>query len=259
MPDNEQAQGAENLTAPFDLEESDHYSKYLLFSRSEMLFLLRALQQKGCMVTAHFDHGNSFFLTSLIEVDGDELVFDYGSNDEMNRKVQGADKVVFTSSLDKVKVQFSLPGLSATTYEGRPAFSGTIPESILRLQRREYFRLSTPLASPLKCFIPTEEGILETTVLDISGGGIGLMLPADRKDFPVDSAFSNCRLELPEEGMINFNMIVRNAFFLTNKSGNSYLRIGCEFDNLSGARLSAIQRYITRIERERKARESGML
>ena len=261
MPENEQAPDTENMTSPFDLEESDHYSKYLLFSRAEMLFLLRALQQKGSMVTAHFDHGKSFFLTSLVEVDGDEdeLIFDYGSNDEMNRRVQGSNKVIFTSALDKVKVQFSLPGLTATTHQGRPAFSGTLPESILRLQRREYFRLTTPLAKPLKCIIPVADGTLDTTVLDISGGGIGLMLPVERKDFPLESTFANCRLELPEEGTINFNMIVRNAFFLTNKSGHNYLRVGCEFDNLSGGRLAAIQRYITRIERERKARESGML
>lgn len=261
MPENEQAPDTEKPTSPFDLEDSDLYSRYMLFSRGEMLFVLRALQQKGCMITAHFDHGKSFFLTSLIDVDtdGDRLVFDYGSSEEMNRKVADADKVIFTSSLDKVRVQFSLPGITPITHEQRPAFSGDLPESILRLQRREYYRLATPVANPLKCFVPAADGILETTVLDISGGGIGLMLPPDRKDFAKDRVFAGCKLELPDEGTIVFDMIVRNAFFQSNKTGNSYLRTGCEFDNLSGAKLAAIQRYITRIERERKARESGML
>lgn len=43
-----------------------------------------------------------------------------------------------------------------------------------------------------------------------------------------------------------------------NRSGQAFLRIGFEFLNLPGARLAQIQRYITRIERERKARDAGL-
>jgi len=53
-------------------------------------------------------------------------------------------------------------------------------------------------------------------------------------------------------------LCVRNAFPVTTKTGNQYLRLGCEYLDLPGTRLTMIQRYITRIERERKARLSGL-
>ena len=59
-------QGIPEQSPPqFELEHADDYSQYLLHSKSEILSVLRSLVQKGAMVTAYFDRGNSFLLTSL--------------------------------------------------------------------------------------------------------------------------------------------------------------------------------------------------
>jgi len=250
----------------FELEQSDAYSKFLLHSKTEILFVLRSLIQKGAMVSVHFDHGKSFLLTSLIALgpDNSEFILDVGSDNEMNGKALTADKLIFTTAIDKVKVQFSLNKLSATSYDGRPAFRGTLPETLLRLQRREYFRLSTPIASPIKCTIPMTRAdgsviVAEAPLLDISGGGVGLMVhPEQAGLYETDIIFSDCRISLPDEGVLVTTLRVRNAFEVTAKNGSHYVRVGCEFVELQGSRLALIQRYITRIERERKARMSGM-
>jgi c-di-GMP-binding flagellar brake protein YcgR len=91
-----------------------------------------------------------------------------------------AEQVLLTTTVDKVKVQFTLGKLSETQSGGLPAFSAALPGQILRLQRREYYRLSTPLTKPVK-FVATirrTDGsalLAEASLLDISGGGIGLM------------------------------------------------------------------------------------
>jgi hypothetical protein len=54
------------------------------------------------------------------------------------------------------------------------------------------------------------------------------------------------------------NLCVRKVSQQETRGGLPYLRIGCEFTSLPGTRLAQIQRYITRMERERKARESGL-
>jgi len=252
--------------ARLELEQDGVYGKYLLHSRTEIVFVLRAVQQKASLITVYFNEGRSFLLTSLLEVNADRglLTFDMGSDAEMNQRALKADRFVFTTSLDKVKVQFSLKQLEQVQYEGRPALRGSIPESVLRLQRREYYRLTTPVANPVRCLLAYtrtsgEPVRLEVPLLDISGGGLGLMVkPELREDFRAGTAFRDCRVELPEEGLLVCNLIVRNAFDVTTKSGNQHLRVGCEFDNLPGTRLTMVQRYITRIERERKARESGL-
>lgn len=266
MSDIHAPSGQESRSAPLELDQGDVYSKYMLHSRSEIVFLLRAIVQKGSLVTVYFDHGQSFLLTAVIMVDADNgtLLFDMGSDEEMNQKALKADRLLFTTSLDKVKVQFSLNSLQQIQHQGRGAFRGAIPDTVLRLQRREYYRLTTPIANPIRSRMNSrrEDGSsaqLDIPLLDISGGGVGLMVdPALREDFVVDTKFSDCRIDLPEEGLLVCNLVVRNAFDVTTKSGNHHLRIGCEFIDLPGTRLTMIQRYITRIERERKARMSGM-
>lgn len=249
-----------------DVEDDDNYSRYLLYSKAEILFVLKALVQKGVMITVYFDGGNSFLLTSLnhIGADGNSLIFDYGSDDEMNRRALQADKLVFTTTLDKVKIQFSLKGLTQTTFEGQTAFGGKLPETLLRLQRREYYRLTTPIANPIKVSVDViladgTKTTIEANMLDISGGGIGLMLPLSLGEtFAIGNVFRDCKFTLPEEGQLVTALSVRNSFPVTTKTGSQYLRIGCEYVDLPGTRLTMIQRYITRIERERKARISGL-
>lgn len=250
----------------FEVEQDGDYSKYLLYSKAEILFVLRALLQKGAMITVYFDGGNAFLLTSLTQIsdDGNTLLFDFGSDQEMNQRALKATKLIFTTTLDKVKIQFSLKGLAQATFQGRPAFSGKPPETLLRLQRREYYRLSTPIANPIKCTINSlvDNGTkrpVEATILDISGGGIGLMVPLTMGEiFPMGTMLRDCSFTLPEEGVLNTTLCVRNAFSVTTKTGTQYLRVGCEYVDLPGTRLTMIQRYITRIERERKARLSGL-
>ena len=250
----------------FELVQSDDDSKYLLHSKKEILFILRAMRDKGDLVTVYFNQGNDFLLTTLLAVsaEGNTLLLDPGSNAEMNRKALAADKLIFVATHDKVKIQFTVRRLDKAEYEGREAFRAAIPGELLRLQRREFYRLTTPIAHPLRCLIPVrladgKRSTIETTVIDISGGGLGVMAPPEGLEFETDHLFENCRIELPDVGTVLATLRVRNIFEFTQRSGARSKRAGCEFIDLSGQMLTLIQRYIIRVERERKARETGML
>lgn len=266
-PDPAAVTGAAMPPQPASLElEQNDYSRYLLYSRSEILFILRSVIQKGCMLTVYFDNGRHFFLTTLLAIseDGDWLYFDPGGDAEINRLALAAKKFLLTTMVDKVKVQFSIAGLQTTQAGARKALAGRTPETILRLQRREYYRLSTPIVNPLKCAlaIPRPDGspiAMELTVLDISGGGVGLQMPTELAGrLEAGALLVDCRLNLPNEGLLTTSLSVRNSFNVTTKTGQNYLRVGCEYVDLPGTRLSMIQRYITRVERERKAKAAGL-
>ncbi|MEW5889816.1 MAG: flagellar brake protein [Pseudomonadota bacterium] len=250
----------------FELIQADDYGKYLLHSRTEILFLLRALQEKGALITVYFNQGTDFLLTSIVSVaaDGSRMVLDYGSSKEMNHRALAADRLVCITSHDKVKVQFILRGVEKIQFQGRDAFCAKVPDTVLRLQRREYYRLTAPVARPLKCFIPVPQPdggrtVIEANVLDISGGGVAVMVPQPGIEFEVDSTFTDCRLELPEMGTLTTTLRVRNLFEITLRNGTRSKRYGCQFIDLPGAMVNLIQRYIIKVERERKARESGLI
>lgn len=266
MSPNEAPQQEQLEKPSFELEQEGAYSKYMLSAPLDILFILRSMHKRGCMATAYFNHGKSFFLTWIISIGRDEksIILDLGSDKETNREALKADRLILSANLDSVKIQFALNGLRETTYEGEPAFLATIPDKLLRLQRREYFRLETSLTNPVRCEVfPTgEDGsaqAMNLVLLDISGGGLSLMAPSEAADyFKTGTLLSNCRLQIPEESVIQVNLCVRSAFSMMSRKGSEYFRVGCEYINLSGARLNMIQRYITKVERERKARESGL-
>jgi len=250
----------------FELEQPDDYSQYLLYSKSEIVSVLRSLVQKGALITVYFDRGKSFLLTSMIALNPNtrSFILDLGSNEEMNRRALLAQKLILTTVVDKVKIQFSISGLTATQYDGRDAFIGTIPEALLRLQRREYFRLSTPIANPIKLAATirrADNSALQVNLplLDISGGGVGLMFATDQAQLlERGEMLKECKLMLPDEGLLVTSLCVRNMFDVTTRNGTRYVRVGCEYVGLTAARLAMVQRYITRMERERKARLDGL-
>ena len=261
---NKKAKSADPASLKFEMVQTAESNKYLLSSRIEILFLLRELMRRGALITAYFNEGSDYLLTTLLSVnDNGQLILDLGANEEMNQKALASSKLIFIANHDKVKVQFSRPGVQQVSFDGRPAFSTTVPEAVMRLQRREYYRLVTPSSRPVKCLIPvhTERGPLrdvEAMVLDISNGGIAVIAPPDGLTLKVGSTLEDCRIVIPDMGTIYTSIQVKNMFDVTLKNGTHVRRAGCQFSHLDGPAMALVQRYIIRIERDRRARETGL-
>lgn len=246
------------------LLEPGDYSQYLLRTKNEILFVLRGLLAGTHHITVHFNEGHDLFLTAILQLDDEGLTLDHGANAETNGRALLAERLFCVTSHEKIRIQFQIRRLKEVMYEGRPAFRAALPEAVLRLQRREYFRLTTPVAHPIKCRIPvmTEAGmsstVMEANVVDISGGGLAVMAPPENLIFSAGDIFENCRIELPDVGIILTSLQIRNVFEITLRNGSRVTRAGCQFTNLPGQMLTLVQRYIIKVERERKARESGM-
>ncbi len=247
-----------------ELLSTDEFSQFMLKSKSEMFSVFRGLVEHVAQVTMFFNEGRDMVLTSLISYDDNGLVLEFGASSEMNRKALEAEKLFCVTQLEKVKIQFILRGLKRIESGGSPAFLAPLPESVLRLQRREYYRLTTPITRPLNCTFPLpQEGappkLIEAHVADISGGGAGLVgIPLD---IPLETGmeFPGCKIDLPEVGVVTVTLQIRSVFESVTRSGIRSKRAGCQFVKLPGPMLTLIQRFIIKVERERKARESGML
>lgn len=243
--------------------EADEYSRYMLRTPAEVSMVLRNLNDRVSQITVFFNEGQDMLLTTVAAVANDHLVLDFGPDEEMNRKALTAEKHFCVTMLDKVRIQFILRGFQKIEHEGRPAFLCALPEELLRLQRREYYRLLTPIVRPLLCTVPIplpsgDIHLHEAHVFDISGGGMGIAAPPEGVPFALDMKFPNCRVDLPEVGIVTGALRVRSLFNVTLRSGATMRRAGCEFVDLPGPMMTLIQRYIIKVERERKARESGM-
>ena len=234
--------------------ESDYY-KYEIESPKEIAYILHAIGQKRELVTAYFNQGRDFVLTAILDVDGEEetVILDCGADAELNQKILSASKVLLVTAQDRVRVQFSVDRVSKTRFEGGDALQIALPEALFKFQRREYYRVPTPIAHPLMCQVALPNGGKgELPIVDISVGGIALMGRPQGIDMVVGTILHGCRIALPEIGNIVATLEVRNNVELTLRSGLKALRSGCMFTDLTAGMQVMIQRYIIRLDRDRR-------
>lgn len=237
-----------------ELVAADSYTQYLLNQPREIAFVLRQIAAHRAMTTAYFGNTRDFLLTTVIEVSADNrhVFLDLGADEEFNARALKEEHLLCATQLEKVKIQFPLKNMERTEHDGFPAMRAPLPATLLRLQRREYYRLATPSIDSLNCQIPLPGGRkINARVLDISGGGVAIIAPPEGNDLELDKVFDNCRLDLPDSGPIIVSIQIRNLFRMKTRGGQEALRAGCQLLNLPANAANMIQRYILKVERER--------
>jgi len=234
---------------------AEDYNKYLVHSKTEIVYILRAVIQKRGLVTAYFNQGKDFILTSFLDVDANRIILDYGAKEAHNRKILDSQKIVVVTTQDRVKVQFSVPRIEIIRYEGGNAFRIPLPESVLKLQRREFFRIETPITTPLQCTIPLDDGReIPIMVTDVSIGGVGIIGCPPDFDLAPGMMLPGCRIALPGIGEVVATLEIRSTFDVTLKNGAITKRAGCCFIDLPSPMQVLLQRYIIKLERGRRAK-----
>lgn len=243
----------------------DEEEKYLLRHPRDIRQVLQALIDRRALISAHLVPRGHVFPTALIGLSDDEshLLFDGSISATINRAVEDADQIICVSQLDRVHVQFPLSGCERLMLDGQVAFQAPLPERVMRLQRREFYRLQIPVSHPVRCLIPfgmeeEEPQWVEMRVLDISGGGVAVEVPAERPDFRPYREYTDCRLLLPDGEPLQVRLMVKNLFRQSRPNGREIWRAGCQFTDLPRGGDAQIQRYIFRMERQRSARERGI-
>lgn len=250
----------------FEIDHFNDYAQYVLDQAQEIRFYLSLLAKRGELISAYLDQGEQSFLTTLLAVapETGTLFFDPPQSAEHLVAATQARQVTLVTRLERVKIQFRIGALQAVTHEDRPALAAAPPQIMLRLQRREFFRLEPDVGTPIRCGMAFGNGETsqhghELPVLDISAGGISLQAPTNLlNELEPGSVFKDCRLEIPDECVLQVNLQVRKVVEISAHTGPHTLRVGCSFVGLPALRQASIERYIARIERERTARNSGL-
>ncbi len=234
--------------------------QYRLRAPLDIASALQAVVKSGMFITVYFNGAKDFLLTTLLGItpNGAQIVLDVGGNALMNKRAVEARDIICVTTVDKVRIQFELSSLSLVSFKQRPAFSAPLPKSVLRLQRRSYYRLIPPPYPSLKCTIPNPDptastAVVEARVNDISVGGISLSFPAHALRTEYDAELAGCRIDLPELGTLDMTLKVRNAADIPLRNGTAMTRIGCQFAQLTGAQEKLIQKFIFNADRHRKA------
>lgn len=241
-------------------EVDGNYRKYEVIAREEVILILRGLLRNGTPVTAYLNDSPDFLLTSLLGVDAEnnKLSLALDSNKALNRRAQLCSQLVCLSAQGKIKIQFVLDGVNLVRFGEGNVLQGDIPATLIRLQRRDYYRLTVPKGNPLMCTIPALQADgstlnYETNIVNISGRGLTLVLPPEGLDFTLNQELPNCSIDLPSGDSIVATLQVCSIYYVNMRGGRTSKRSGCQFLKLPGPKQHLLLRYILKVESERLA------
>jgi c-di-GMP-binding flagellar brake protein YcgR len=251
------------MTLPAD--DTDGLSRYKIHARREVINLLRNAGARNQFIRVDANKSANPTITSILHVDeaNGAVIIDCAPSTDTNQRILESDDIRFETMLENIRILFSVSHAQSCMHEGRPALRIPLPASLIRLQRREFYRVQTSVAAPVCCTIqiPDETGNAPATAVlplyNVSGGGIGVVDEKKLINPELGGNYENCRIDLPG-GAVTVTLRLKNSQELTLRNGKNIRRLGFMFVDLSAATEATIQRYIAKLEREQNARASGL-
>ncbi len=232
---------------------AEEQERFLLRRPVEVAAMLNRLARRPEIITGYFNSGRSHVITAVLaaDVESNTLFLDVGPDAAVNRAAVRADRLVCIAKHNDVSIKFACGPVVQGEYRGTPALVATLPESLYRLQRREYFRVPTPVASAVCCRIPDTrkaEGVHEFRAVDLSMGGVGLVDLAMKLQLAPGRRFGDAILDIPEGESLSVSLEVRNISRYIQHDGRVGRRLGMAFLQLSRRGSMRIQRYLHHLQ-----------
>lgn len=238
-------------------DHDDLLARFTLHSRAEILFQLRAIQKRKLLVNLDLLGSRQIIVTSVLAVNEtrNTLILDSARGDALNQELMAGKGAEFVAHLDGVSISFATGAVAWCKYEGLPALRIALPTSLVRLQRREHFRVPMPIANPVRCIVPWADGDanpITTHLVDIGCGGVAIAETGGRLGPETGRILPDCRLLLPESDAITTSLEVRNSAQIRLPNGVFQTRLGCQFVDLPNDMAAKLQRFVMDIERARR-------
>ena len=238
---------------PYDFE------RFHIHSRSEIAGLLYSMQEEKIFLRMCFTDLIETVITRVLNVDmrNGRVFLSCAASPAQNRLVLQSHSIRFEAVTQRTKIAFRASRVRKVSYDGQVALVIDLPESIVRLQRREHVRIPVEGVSIRIALVPGEE---ETTitgrVCEMSIGGIALMDDALVMDDSVGACHRDCRLFLPDMSPVTVNIHFRHAMDMMDGNRLRARRIGYRLVELAENELAKIRRFVLETEQRMRMEES---
>jgi flagellar brake protein len=224
--------------------------RYALRHPLQVALCLRGLASRRDFLTVEFDDTQA--VTQVLDVDSRRacFVFDFCSARASNTALAKADNLVFRSQPSGIRTEFVTERALMTTFEGRPAFEVPFPSLLYYVQRREYYRVDTPIADP---FLATGDDVQNVPfrfeLQDMSLGGVALRTNDPRfADIQRGTVWEDVTLDMRAFGAVTVDLEIVAPRQALTPTGERRTVLGCRFIDLPGNAERALQRAITTLE-----------
>ncbi len=237
-------------------------AKYIVRSQKQVLTYFKLLSSERCLISAAFGESNKdTFLTAIIDIDekNHSLTIDCGPKEYLNKKLLDSAIIKCSTEYKGIKVMFEGRRVKKAGSQSNPSFLIPIPKSMFWVQRRQFYRVKSPLSKNSYCTISVidpnseEPKTVNLKLNDISISGLAFLneSKALSKHLRIAEEIPSCTLILENESELQLELEVRHKTIHNPKTQ----RVGCYIKNATPRIESTILRYMQNIEREIKQKE----
>lgn len=233
----------------------DYESAFLIREPEMITSKLTILLKKKCLITAYFGENDESFITTILDIDlkKGRLIFYHTPKANSVEALLNSPMVTFKTDYVGIKISFNATKLGRIQHQGVPAVAVPLPEALLWIEARDFYRVKPPVSKPGYCRLmrPDQEPV-DFKLYDISLAGFSML--ADAKEVQElmvpEMFFENSKIVLVDmgEGIVSFN--IRNKCLVNPENEIRTERIGCKFTQIHPGFEDTIQRYMQQIERE---------
>jgi flagellar brake protein len=238
----------------FSQNDNEIEDRFFLLGRMEIINCLNDLIRGREPLTVYFNQGKDFILTTVLEASAEHVLLDLGGDPRANRRLEASTSCVMVAVQNGIRIQFSSAQAPRRfAWGGADAFEIPLPTKIVRMQRRESYRVTLPVKKPVMARISNDEGALacELPIHDLSVGGVGLN--AVEKTTLNDADEVEIAFALSDGQIMRNRARVRHITQVGSTGGHPMLRIGLSFLRLPLSSSAKLQRFILHIEHQRNA------
>jgi c-di-GMP-binding flagellar brake protein YcgR len=244
-------------------------SAFLIHSPEQIISKLSILLKNKCLLTVYYGdnyYGDDYygdnddlFITTILDIDikNNLLVFYHSPKKDSIKQLLNSPVITFKTEYLGIKIAFDAINIAKTQHQGVSVFVIPIPESILWIEARDFYRVKAPVSKSSYCQLTLKDqepinlklydiSLAGFSVLNTSSENSALMIP--------DAHFEQCKLILADTGEGTISFEIRSKSIINPENVNRIEKIGCKFTQITPAFENIIHRYMQQIERENRQR-----
>ena len=237
-------------------------SQFRVQSPVEVLALLRELLDGQTRITLHSANG-ALLNTRLcsLETEHGAIGFDVSTRDPQLQSLLQAEEVNATAYLDSVRLAFEIEGLVLVNGHAGAVLRAALPQALFRFQRRQAFRVRPNTRTPqARLKFHQDDETLRLRIVDLSVGGVALLLPPGGPPTPADGSELEAQIELDREN--HFRALLRlqhvsqdgnagNADANENGNGSNPggTKLGFAWAHIDPAAMRTVQLFIDQTQK----------